>query len=51
MNDELVLQLKSAIKNLKLEIIKKQEELILLLNQYQELTGVNLDIEEIDTEE
>lgn len=51
MNDELVLQLKSTIKNLKLEIIKKQEELISLLNQYQELTGVNLDIEEIDTEE
>ena len=51
MNEELVKQLKNTIKNLKSEILKKQEELIKLLEQYQELTGINLDSEETDSEE
>ena len=43
MNEELVIQLKNTIKDLKIEILKKQEELILLLEQYKELTGINLE--------
>ena len=39
MSDDLVKELKSAIRNLKLEILKKHEELDKLEEEYQELVG------------
>ena len=48
MNENVVEELKNTIKKLKAEILQKQSELISLLEQYQKLTGIELD--EIDGE-
>ena len=46
MNDEIVIELKNAIKKIKLEIIEKQEKLDSLIEKYQELS--NEEIEDSD---
>ena len=38
MNENLIYELKKKIKELKLEIIKKEQELDSLISEYQELT-------------
>lgn len=47
MNENLIVELKNTINNLKLEIIQKQVEFDLLINQYQELTGIELEDENL----
>ncbi|MCR4580925.1 MAG: hypothetical protein K5666_00200 [Bacilli bacterium] len=51
MNNELIEELKKAIEQLKLEILEKQEELDSLINQYQELSGIELEDDNITPEE
>ena len=46
MKEDLVIELKNIIKDLKLEILKKQEELVSLLDQYQELAGIEIENED-----
>ena len=46
MNNEIIQELKNAIEELKLDILDKQEQLNLLLNQYQQLTGVEFENKE-----
>ena len=48
MNDSFVVELKNTINNLKSEILKKQNELVSLLEQYQELTGIEFEDENND---
>ena len=43
MKEDIIKELQETIKKLKLEIIKKQEELEMLINQYQELTGIEIE--------
>ena len=43
MNENLVIELQDTIKKLKMEIIEKQQKLNILIEQYQELTGIELD--------
>ncbi len=43
MNENLVVELKDTIDKLKLEILKKQEQLESLIEQYQELSGIELE--------
>lgn len=43
MNENLVIELQDNIKKLKMEIIEKQQKLNILIEQYQELTGIELD--------
>lgn len=50
MNENLVKDLKAAIKNIKLEIIEKQNQLETLIEQYQELTGIEFDDEPSDND-
>ncbi len=45
MKQDLINELKHVINNLKIEIIEKQEELNLLINQYQEFVSSTLDVE------
>ena len=51
MNNNLIKELKKAIEQLKLEILNKQEELNSLINQYQELSGIEIEDENTDTDE
>lgn len=46
MNNEIIQELKNAIEELKLDILDKQEQLNLLLNQYQKLTGIEFENQE-----
>lgn len=45
MNDknDIIYELKNTIKKLKIEIINKQQELDSLLEQYQELSGIEFE--------
>ena len=46
MNEELIRELKNTIKELKIEIIEKEEKLNSLIEQYQELK--NIEQEDMD---
>ena len=46
MNNEIIQELKNAIEELKLDILDKQEQLNLLLNQYQQLTSIEFENKE-----
>ena len=46
MNEDLIRELKNTIKELKIEIIEKEEKLNLLIKQYQELK--NIEQEDMD---
>lgn len=50
MNEDLVIELKNTIKKLKIEILEKQQQLDTLIEQYQELTDVDLDYLDNDIE-
>lgn len=43
MKDDVVKELKDAIKALKLDILRKQEELNILREKYEELSGEELE--------
>lgn len=43
MNDNLVIELKNTIKNIKIEILEKRQQLESLILKYQALTGIDLD--------
>ena len=43
MNENLVNDLKCAINDLKIDILKKQEELVSLIEKYEELTGEEIE--------
>lgn len=51
MTNSIIEELKKTIEKLQLEILDKQAELNLLINQYQELAGIELEDENINTEE
>lgn len=51
MTNSIIEELKKTIEKLQLEILDKQEDLNLLINQYQELTEIELEDENINTEE
>lgn len=50
MNENIVEELKNTIENLKKEISQKQEELNSLIEQYQELSGIELYDDEMSIE-
>lgn len=48
MKEDIIKDIKETIKNLKLEIIEKQEQLEELIQKYQELSGIKLDDEDCE---
>ncbi len=50
MNQTLIQELQEAIKQIKKEIIEKQEQLDDLIDQYQKLSGIELEDDNIDNE-
>lgn len=48
MNDNLILELKSTIEKMKLEILKKQEKLECLIEEYQKIMSVEFEDDSID---
>lgn len=43
MKENLVKELKETIEKLKIEILEKQQQLNILIEEYQELSGIELD--------
>lgn len=50
MNQTLIQELQEAIKQIKKEILEKQEQLDDLIEQYQNLSGIELEDDNIDNE-
>lgn len=50
MNQTLIQELQEAIKQIKKEILEKQDQLDDLIDQYQKLSGIELEDDNIDNE-